>query len=160
MCRHNQPSTFNSVDPFSNCHDGIPLNHPSTLTRTLQTMSQPFLFRNDVLGAPRSTASPSTSTLLIIDAQNEYSTGKLTVENVSSSRKVIGELLDKYRKAGGKVVHVLHDVPEGAPVFTPGTELAEEFEELKPKEAEAVSLQTSLTIVGELREMTEPSCSR
>src|SRR5450755_2592523 len=33
-------------------------------------------------------------------------------------------------------VHVVHQVPEGAPVFTPGTELAEEFEELTPKDGE------------------------
>jgi len=30
-------------------------------------------------------------------------------------------------------VHVVHGTPEGAPVFTPGTELAEEFKELQPK---------------------------
>lgn len=35
-------------------------------------------------------------------------------------------------------MHVLHQVPDGAPIFTPGTDLAEEFEELKPKEGEKV----------------------
>ncbi len=30
-------------------------------------------------------------------------------------------------------MHVVHGTPEGAPVFTPGTELAEEFKELQPK---------------------------
>lgn len=38
----------------------------------------------------------------------------------------------------GKIVHVRHQTPEGAPVFTPGTELATEFDELKPKDGEAV----------------------
>jgi len=33
-------------------------------------------------------------------------------------------------------VHVTHSTPDGAPVFTPGTELAEEFDELKPKSGE------------------------
>lgn len=35
-------------------------------------------------------------------------------------------------------MHVLHQVPDGAPIFTPGTDLAEEFEELKPQEGEKV----------------------
>lgn len=35
-------------------------------------------------------------------------------------------------------MHVTHSVPDGAPVFTPGTALAEEFEELKPREGEMV----------------------
>jgi hypothetical protein len=41
--------------------------------------------------------------------------------------------LEKYRKANGKIVHVLHQTPEGAPIFTPGTELAKEFEGVKAK---------------------------
>lgn len=30
------------------------------------------------------------------------------------------------------MVHVVQQTPPGAPLFTPGTELAEEFEELRP----------------------------
>ena len=41
-------------------------------------------------------------------------------------------------------MHILHKVPDGAPLFTPGTELAEEFEELKPREGEEVSFLFSL----------------
>lgn len=72
--------------------------------------------------------------------------------NASSTRKVISQLLELYRsassssssasaakgKGGTRIVHVLHQVPDGAPIFTPGTDLAEEFEELKPKEGEKV----------------------
>jgi hypothetical protein len=43
----------------------------------------------------------------------------LTVTNAAASGKVIGELLEKYRKAGGKIIHVLHQTPEGAPVCKP-----------------------------------------
>ena len=100
-------------------------------------MSSATSFRS-LLGVSPSTASPYDSTLIIIDAQNEYVQGKLAVSNASSSRAAIGSLLQKYRQANGKVVHVTHVVPDGAPVFTPGTELAEEFEELKPKEGEKV----------------------
>ncbi|KAF2843557.1 Isochorismatase hydrolase [Patellaria atrata CBS 101060] len=90
-----------------------------------------------ILGAPPSTASPTDSVLVIIDAQNEYAKGQLAVKDVDESRAAIKGLLEKYRDAKGKVVHVQHQVPEGAPIFTPGTELFDEFEELTPKDGEA-----------------------
>lgn len=91
-----------------------------------------------MLGAPASTASPSDSTLVIIDAQNEYAEGHLKVTNAPESRKAIASLLEKYRSANGKVVHIVHQTPNGAPVFTPDTKLAAEFEELTPKDGEKV----------------------
>jgi len=100
-------------------------------------MSSATSFRS-LVGISPSTASTADSTLIIIDAQNEYASGKLAVSNAQSSRAAIGSLLQKYRSANGKIVHVTHVVPDGAPVFTPGTELAEEFEELKPKEGEKI----------------------
>lgn len=92
----------------------------------------------EILGAPPSSASPTDSTLVIIDAQNEYAEGKLKVANVESTRKAIADLLKKYRDAKGNIVHVVHAVPEGAPIFTPNTKLAEEFGELTPKDGEKV----------------------
>ena len=86
-----------------------------------------------ILGAPASVASPSDSTLIIIDAQNEYSEGQLKVTNAKVSREVVASLLNKYRNADGEVVHVVHKAPNGAPIFTPDTTLAEEFEELTPR---------------------------
>lgn len=91
-----------------------------------------------LLGVQPSTASTSDSALLIIDAQNEYVSGKLTVTNAEDSGKVIAGLLEKYRAANGKIVHILHKTPEGAPVFTPGTPLADEFPALTPKDGEEV----------------------
>jgi len=63
--------------------------------------------------------------------QPAQASGALKVTNAATSGKVIAELLGKYRKAGGKLVHIMHKESEGAPVFTPGTELAEEFKEVK-----------------------------
>lgn len=91
-----------------------------------------------LLGVPPSTASPSDSALLIIDAQNEYASGALAVTNAEASGKVIASLLEKYRAANGKVVHILHRTPEGTPIFTPGTALTEEFDALKAKDGEEV----------------------
>ncbi|KAM3416187.1 hypothetical protein BST61_g7793 [Cercospora zeina] len=91
-----------------------------------------------MMGAPPSTATPSDSTLVIIDAQNEYAEGALKVTDAPGTRKVIASLLEKYRAAGGQIVHVVHNVPDGTPIFTPGTHLAKEFEELTPKDGEKV----------------------
>jgi nicotinamidase-related amidase len=91
-----------------------------------------------ILGVPPSTASPKDSALLIIDAQNEYASGQLKVTNAESSGKVIASLLEKYRAANGKIVHILHQTPEGAPIFTPNTPLSEPFSSLKPKDGEEV----------------------
>lgn len=46
--------------------------------------------------------------------------------------------MERYRQGSGEVVHVVHQTPEGAPVFTPGTALAKEFPELEPKSGEKV----------------------
>ncbi len=52
--------------------------------------------------------------------------------NVSSTRQAILTLLTKYRAANSSVIHVAHDTPPSAPIFTPGTPLAEVFPELHP----------------------------
>ncbi|KAG9232000.1 Isochorismatase-like protein [Amylocarpus encephaloides] len=92
----------------------------------------------ELIGVQPSQGSVKDSVLIIIDAQNEYATGHLKTENVSSTRKQISNLLEKYRAAPSPVVHVVHDTPSGAPVFTPDTELAEIFSELSPREGEKV----------------------
>ena len=98
-------------------------------------MASATSFRS-LFGIPPSKANPSDSTLIIIDAQNEYDSGKLAISNTQASRAAIGDLLSRYRNADGKIVHVTHHVPDGAPIFTPGTELANEFDELKPRPGE------------------------
>jgi len=91
-----------------------------------------------LLGVPPSTASPTDSALVIIDAQEEYSSGLLAVSNAPSSSAAIASLLEKYRAANAPLVHILHQVPEGAPVFTPGKPLAEEMEAVKATQGEKV----------------------
>lgn len=100
-------------------------------------MSSAASFRS-MIGVQPSSASTSDSVLVIIDAQNEYATGKLRVSNIETSRAVNASLLGKYRAANAPVVHVVHATPEGAPVFTPGTELAQELSELTPRDGESV----------------------
>jgi len=83
-----------------------------------------------LIGADPSTASTSDSVLIIIDAQNEYADGHLKVENLPSSRSAITNLPEKYRAANGTIVHILHETPAGAPVFTLGKDLSREFPEV------------------------------
>ena len=101
------------------------------------------------LGIPPSNPTPSDSVYVIIDAQNEYNHGLLAISNIEESRANILSVLQKYRDAGGDVVHVKHDTPGGAPLFTPGTELAEEFEELEPMEGEKVQHALEIISAGE-----------
>ena len=67
-----------------------------------------------------------------------YANGHLKTENVTSTREAIATLLEKYRAAKAPIVHIVHQVPAGAPVFTPDTDLAKEFSELTPKDDEKV----------------------
>ncbi|KAG4414664.1 phospholipase C type enzyme [Cadophora malorum] len=92
----------------------------------------------ELIGVGPSTASTKDSVLVIIDAQNEYANGQLKTENVASTRKAISSLLEKYRAANAPLVHIVHQTPSGAPVFTPDTDLAKEFAELEPKSGEKV----------------------
>lgn len=67
-----------------------------------------------------------------------YADGLLKTAEIDSTRENIKALLDRYRKSSAPIVHVVHEVPAGAPLFTPGTPLADEFEELKPVSDESV----------------------
>ncbi|KAK6607198.1 isochorismatase family protein [Botrytis cinerea] len=60
----------------------------------------------ELIGVQPSTASVQDSVLIIIDAQNEYANGHLKVSQVSSSRKAISTLLEKYRAAQGSLAHI------------------------------------------------------
>ncbi len=58
-------------------------------------------------GADAGPASLATSTLVIIDAQNEYLDGKLALPGVKPATEALARLLAKARAAGAPVVHVV-----------------------------------------------------
>lgn len=70
---------------------------------------------------------------------------------MSQTRQAIASLLEKYRAAGdGKnIVHVVHKTPEGAPVFTPGTALAEEFDEVRQRGGEKLIQKELVSSFGD-----------
>ncbi|EXJ92706.1 hypothetical protein A1O3_01258 [Capronia epimyces CBS 606.96] len=88
----------------------------------------------DMLGAPRLTltASPQDSTLICPRPIGDHRRRA----DPQSDRFA----LEKYRAGGdGKnIVHVVHKTLDGVPVFTAGTALAVEFDELKPQPGEKV----------------------
>lgn len=93
-----------------------------------------------MLGVPPSTATPHDSSLIIIDAQNEYADGNLKTHGVASTRAAIAQLVKTYRDVGASqnIIHVVHDTSKEAPVFTMGTPLAEEFAEVAAQKNETV----------------------
>ncbi|KAF7314901.1 putative isochorismatase family protein [Mycena indigotica] len=95
-------------------------------------MTQSGKSYREIVGLAPSTAALNDSVLIIIDAQNEYVVGELLITNLATSRPAIAALVERYRASGNPVIHILHKVAEGYPAFTPGTTLAEEFDELRP----------------------------
>jgi hypothetical protein len=67
-----------------------------------------------------------------------YVEGLLKIDDVESSRKIIHSIMNKYRNDGGNIIHVVQDAPEGSPIFTPNTPLAQIVEELTPRGNEPV----------------------
>ena len=61
-----------------------------------------------------------------------YADGLLKTANIDETRGAIKRLVDLYRTRSAPIVHVLHQTPAGAPIFTAGTALYEEFAEIQP----------------------------
>jgi nicotinamidase-related amidase len=67
-----------------------------------------------------------------------YADGQLKTVDIDSTRSAIKSLLDTYRAAKAPIIHIWHQTPSGAPVFTPDTPLSVIFDVLKPQEGETV----------------------
>lgn len=102
-------------------------------------MSDILTFRK-AFNFPRTTASVSDSVLVIVDVQKEYEegAGPISVTNFSSTSTNIAKLLERYRAAGGDIIHVRHNGTPGAPVFSEGSEKLEVSDKVKPLEGETV----------------------
>jgi nicotinamidase-related amidase len=62
----------------------------------------------EMAGADTRPAPLATSTLIIIDAQNEYLDGKLALPGIAAAVDALARLLAKARAAGARVVHIQH----------------------------------------------------
>lgn len=72
-------------------------------------------------GAPLAPSRFSESAVVIIDAQNEYVTGKLPLSGVEAALDTIAILLKAARAAGAPVIHVQHKGRPGG-LFDPGAD--------------------------------------
>jgi len=88
-------------------------------------------------GAPLDPSPLSESTLVIIDAQNEYRSGALPLTGVDAAVKEIEILLKRAREAGTPIVHVQHKGKPGG-AFDLDDERGRIMRELAPACAESV----------------------
>ncbi|CAK7239014.1 MAG: hypothetical protein STHCBS139747_000435 [Sporothrix thermara] len=117
-----------------------------------------------MINAAPATASVHDSTLVIVDAQNEYAVGKFKTAGVEQSRKAILDLVTAYRAAGKpeNIVHVIHHAPNPL-FFTEGTTLADEFTELAPLPGEITvhkRLPGSFSGTDLQERLTETGCTK
>ncbi|RRQ29247.1 cysteine hydrolase [Rhodococcus sp. Eu-32] len=77
-------------------------------------MTEPVTLRQ-LTGLPDAPAALSDSTLVMIDCQNTYTEGVLELENVQPALDAAATLLDRARRAGTPIVHIMHDAGVGTP---------------------------------------------
>src|SRR5260370_35151924 len=81
-------------------------------------------------------ATMADGTLVIIDAQREYTDGLLPLTGVAGAVDALATLLEKAGKAGAPIVHVRHKGPGKA--FNPSSTGYEAVKQLTPRDGEAI----------------------
>lgn len=93
-------------------------------------------------GAERSPSSLANSALLIIDAQQEYTTaGRLPLDGIDGALDNIAALLEAARANGRPIVHVAHRGSPGK-LFDPETSAFAFADPVAPREGEVVVVKT------------------
>lgn len=64
-------------------------------------------------------ATLSDSVLVVIDPQREYSDGKLPLAGIAAAIAETAQLLERARRTGTPVIHVLHHAKPGSALFDP-----------------------------------------
>jgi nicotinamidase-related amidase len=91
----------------------------------------------ELSGAKPVPATLSEAALVIIDAQNEYSDGALPLSHVNEAVSSIRALLEKARKAGTPIIHVVHHGRPGG-LFDPQARNGAIIDAAAPVEGETV----------------------
>ncbi len=76
-------------------------------------MTNPTL--RTLTGMDPNPASISESALVLIDCQQTYREGVMELENVEAALKEADALLERFRRAGRPVIHIMHDAGPGTP---------------------------------------------
>jgi nicotinamidase-related amidase len=102
----------------------------------------PTTLRNFAGTVPRPAIDPHNTVLIIIDAQNEYRTGKLPLENVDAAIKEIVRLRSWAKANGIPVINVQHVKAATSPLFAKGSDADAIVSELTPAPGEPVVAKT------------------
>lgn len=92
----------------------------------------------EIAGATPVPARFDDAILVLIDAQNEYRSGRLPLAGVEPAIAEAALLLARARQSNRPVIHVVHGSAPGAALFDPATSAGEIIDELKPSGNEAV----------------------
>jgi len=91
-----------------------------------------------IAGGALRPATLADSALVIVDAQNEYVSGKLPLAGIDDAIAEAARLLAAARATGTPVIHIVHHSAPGRPVFDPITAFAEIVPQLTPRAGEEV----------------------
>ncbi|MGY0789214.1 cysteine hydrolase family protein [Azospirillum argentinense] len=89
-------------------------------------------------GAPATPSPLDTAALLLIDAQREYTEGALPLVGVEAAVAEAARLLERARKAGTPVFHIVHHGKPGGALFNPEGPLSGIVAPLIPLDGETV----------------------
>ncbi len=90
----------------------------------------------EIGGGALRAASLKESVLVLIDAQNEYVSGRLPLKDIGAAIAEASRLLALARAAGTPVIHIVHHAAPGRPVFAQGSHGAGIVPELTPLPSE------------------------
>jgi nicotinamidase-related amidase len=114
-----------------------------------------------IAGAPTQPSPLPRSTLVLVDAQLEYVSGKLPLAGIQEAIAEAQRLLTLARTNGVPVVHIVQHSEPGRPLFDPSTRFAEIMPELTPIAGEPVipkrlpNAFAGTTLHAKLREIGE-----
>lgn len=91
-----------------------------------------------IAGAPLHPSALEKSALVIIDAQTEYTKGKLPLEGVDAAIVEAAKLLKLARESGVPVFHIVQHAPAGRPLFAEDSPTAAIVPLLTPAAGEVV----------------------
>ncbi len=105
-------------------------------------MSQPPTLL-DLVGVEVSPHAVADSTILMIDAQQEYVSGRMPLPGVAAALDECAGLLDRARAAGRPIVHVKHQGPAGS-IFDPAGPTFQIVAQVAPREGEPVVVKQAI----------------
>jgi len=111
------------------------------ITRSLHMANLPPTLRQ-MQGLPGEPAKLDDASLVIIDIQEEYRSGKLPLEGVNEAAAAAKSILEIARKNGLPIMHVLHKVSDEAPIFNPSLPSYAVMAEVAPRAGEALVVKS------------------